>query len=233
VWQDVAITLTVAPLLLLFGEMFPKDLFRKRPHAMLGHCAPMLVVVRLVLAPLALPLLWITQLTSRALGLERNELSRAQGREAVFDLLRERETELQPHVEKLARNVLELRARRVERVMVPWRRVETVRSDGPAEEVWRQLAQSAFSRLPVVDARGAVRGYVHQLEVLGAGRSRPLESHLRPLLTLPAETPLDRALARLRTAGQRAALVGAPNHPIGIVTLKDLVEEISGELARW
>jgi putative hemolysin len=208
-------------------------LFRKRPHALLGHSATVLVVVLIVLAPLTFPVLWLTNLTARVLGLAQNELTRAQGREAVFDLLRERETLLQPHVEKLARNVLELRARRVERVMVPWRKVETVRADSDPAEARRQIGQSAFSRLPVVDARGAVRGYVHQLEVLGSGPAASIEGHLRPLLELPAETPLDRALARLRTSGQRAALVGPPNHPVGLVTLKDLVEEISGELARW
>jgi CBS domain containing-hemolysin-like protein len=45
--------------------------------------------------------------------------------------------------------------------------------------------------------------------------------------------PLDRALARLRQTGQRAALVGSAEAPLGLVTLKDLVEEISGELHRW
>ena len=42
-----------------------------------------------------------------------------------------------------------------------------------------------------------------------------------------------RALAQLRASGQRAALVGAPARPLGLVTIKDILEEISGELARW
>jgi len=37
----------------------------------------------------------------------------------------------------------------------------------------------------------------------------------------------------MRANGQRAALVGPPARPLGLVTLKDIVEEISGELARW
>jgi len=61
----------------------------------------------------------------------------------------------------------------------------------------------------------------------------PRRAHLRPMVAIEPDTPLDRALASLRATGQRAALVGSPARPAGLVTLKDLVEEISGELARW
>ena len=37
----------------------------------------------------------------------------------------------------------------------------------------------------------------------------------------------------MRAAGQRIALVGTPEVPLGIVTLKDLVQTISGELGGW
>jgi CBS domain containing-hemolysin-like protein len=69
--------------------------------------------------------------------------------------------------------------------------------------------------------------------VLAADPATPLQQHLRPILALDPAMPLDRALARLRQTGQRMALVGSDQAPLGLVTLKDLVEEISGELHRW
>ncbi len=231
--HEFAITLLVAPPILLFGELFPKDLFRRRPHSLVGWTAPLVLGVRFVLAPLVAPLYLVTSTLTRFAGLDRGALARVQGREAVIEVLRERESQLQPHVEKLARNVLELRSLRVDRVMVPWKRVEVLRAERPISEHLGQIGISPFSRLPLVDARGQVRGYVHQLEVLGAPPSDGLARHLRPLLAFEPDTPLDRALARLKAAGQRAALVGSPAKPLGLVTLKDLVEEISGELARW
>jgi putative hemolysin len=231
--RELVVALVITPPTLLFAELLPKDLFRRRPHALVGWTAPVIAFVRLVLAPLVLPLHALNTVLARLFGWDQRELTRIQGREAVIEVLRERETELQPHVERLARNVLELRTRRVERVMVPWKRVETIRAGTPPAEAWRRLSQTTYSRLPLVDERGAVRGYVHQLEVLGDAPDAPLEGHLRPLLSLAPDTPLDRALARLRTSGQRAAIVGDLARPLGLVTLKDLVEEISGELARW
>ncbi len=87
--------------------------------------------------------------------------------------------------------------------------------------------------MPVTDAEGVVQGYLHQLEVLGdSDPSTPL-SHLREVLCLPAGTPVDRALARLRMRGVRMAIVGTPEAPLGLVALTDLLEEISGDLGSW
>lgn len=232
-FTELVITLVVTPPMLIFGELFPKDHFRRKPHALLGATAPILHVLRIVLAPVVFPLQLLGGGLSRLFGSDSAELTRVQGREAVIELLRERETTLQPQVEKLARNVLELRGRRVERVMIPWKKVEVLRSDASLEVLRVRCAESTFSRYPITDAKGGVRGYVHQLEVLAASPDTAPASLLRPLLALEPDTPLDRALARLRASGQRAAVVGSPSRPVGWVTLKDLVEEISGELARW
>jgi CBS domain containing-hemolysin-like protein len=232
-WREVALAVVLTPIALVACEIFPKDLFLRRPHAAVGAVAPLVAATRIALTPLTLPLVLLETLSARLLGLAEGELVRVQGREAVIDLLRERHVEVEPHVEKMARNVLELRRLHVDRVMVPWRKVEVVRDDLAPAAGRQQVAQSPFSRLPVVDAGGAVRGYVHQLEVLGAPDERPLLEQLRPLIAIAPDTPLDRALVRLRATAQRAALVGTPKRPLGLVTLKDLVEEISGELARW
>lgn len=232
-WREVVVGLWLTPPLFLFGELLPKDLFRRRPHALVGLVAPGIAAARILLWPLTAPLRWLTLVSSRALGQDAEELVRVQGREAVMQLLSERQGPRHGALESMARNVLELRSRRVDRVMVPWKRVEVLAAQTPPAEARARLGASIYTRLPVLEARGQVRGYVHQLEVLAAPDDAPLERLLRPLLALDPATPLDRALALLRQAGQRTALVGPAHAPLGLVTLKDLVEEISGELDRW
>ena len=231
--EELVLTLLLTPPLFVLGELFPKDFFRRRPHFLVGRCAPVIALAKGFLLPLTWPLRALAVFSARVLGLEAGELARVQGREAVLELLREREATLEPHMESMARNVLELRSLRAERVMVPWRRVETLQRDAPPAAVRTALRRTDYTRLPVVGPQGAVLGYVHQLEVLAAGEGARAADHLRPMIALPPSTPLDRALARLRASGQRAALVGTPERPLGLVTLKDLLEEISGELHRW
>jgi CBS domain containing-hemolysin-like protein len=51
---------------------------------------------------------------------------------------------------------------------------------------------------------------------------------------LNAETLIDDALVRMQKTKQRIAIVtNKDNESIGIVTIKDLVEEIVGELMAW
>jgi len=231
--HEVVLTLLLAPVLFILGEFGPKDLFRRRPHTLVGYVAPAIALTKAVLSPLALPLRGLTLILSRLLGLDAHELARVQGREAVLELLREGKGSFPAPMQSMARNVLELRGVRVERVMVPWRRVESLDAGLSAAERLVRVGRSPYTRLPVLGPQGRVLGYVHQLEVLAGSPEGPLEHHLRPLLALDPSMSLDRALARLRQAGQRAALVGAADAPLGLVTLKDLVEEISGELHRW
>jgi CBS domain containing-hemolysin-like protein len=232
--REVVLTLLLTPPLFLLGELFPKDLFRRRPHALITACAPILAATRLVVFPLAVLLRAVTRALERLFGLDAHELARVRGREeAVLELLRERSGPDHERLESMARNVLGLRSLHVDRVMVPWASVETLPAASEPGAAFECVASSPHTRLPVVGAEGAVRGYVHQIDVLAAGAQAPTGSHLRPMISLEPAMPLDRALARLRASGQRAALVGEAGAPLGLVTVKDLVEEISGELARW
>jgi CBS domain containing-hemolysin-like protein len=133
----------------------------------------------------------------------------------------------------MAKNVLELRSIPVERCMVAWKEVLRLDARDPDVDLYEAVARSPRTRLPVVGPDGVVQGYVHQLDVLGAGPDEKVLAHLREIQRLAPGTPVDRALARLRNSGQRLAIVGDPKAPLGLVTLKDLLEEISGDLAGW
>lgn len=231
----LALAFVLTPIVFLFAEALPKELFRRRPHALLLATAPFLVFARWLFWPLERLLGLFARATTRAFGLRPELVAVVSGREAVKTLLRESLAagELPPQAEQIAQNVLKLRTIQVERAMVPWPRVSVLDARRSQAELYTAVARSPFTRLPVGDTRGELIGYVHQLDVLGAGPGVPVLDHLRPLVELPPHTPVDRALARLRAAGQRLAIVGTRERPQGLLTLKDLVEEISGDLAGW
>jgi putative hemolysin len=234
-WREVLLTLILTPTIFFAGELIPKDLFRHRPHTLLGICAPVIALARLLFWPLSLVLRLLGQSLERVFGLREEAIQRAFGRESVLALLAEGAASgaLAPHAQTLARNVLELRSIPVSRVLVPWTEVQSVRADLPPRRAAEVVRRSAHSRLPVLDPRGAVTGYVHQLDLLAAGPEVQLESLVRPLSVLAPDLSVDRALARMRLAGMRIALVGSPDAPLGLVSLKDLLETISADLADW
>lgn len=232
---QTALVALVTPTVFLLAEALPKDLSRRRPHAVLTFTAPFVLVSRVLFWPLERLLYLMTLGLTHLLALEPRMLSVVRGREAVLRLLSEGASEgaILPHAEMMARNVLKLRSIPVERCMIAWKGVQVLVRGTPDADLYAAVARSPYTRIPVVDERGAVVGYVHQLDVLGEGEGTPALEHTRPAMVLPAGTSVDRALARLRAGGQRLAIVGTAERPDGLVTLKDLLEEISGDLAGW
>jgi len=230
--RALLVTLVLMPVLFLLGEALPKELFRRRPHGLTYPAAPFVYASRWVYWPLERTLRGLSAVLERLFGLGSGRVVTAGGQERVMTLLAEgrRLGALHARAEVLARNALKLRSTPIARAMVPWERVQRLERERPAEELFERLRASRFTRLPVVDDTGRFLGYVHQREVLAAGPGAAVLDHLRSMPVLSAETPVDRALLTLRGGGHRAAVVGREEAPEGLVTLKDLVEEISGDL---
>ncbi|MBM3977826.1 MAG: DUF21 domain-containing protein [Planctomycetes bacterium] len=234
-WLGAIASMLLTPIVLFWVDLLPKDLYHRRPLAMLHLSAWPVVVVQKLLLPISLPLHLLALGLERLLGVRPTVEREVFGQDAVVTLLDEgrRAGALSARAEVLAKNVLALRSIPVERVMVPWAEVEALRAPLSATEMREALGRSGYTRLPVVGADGRLSGYVHQLEVLGDPDGAGLDAHVRELPCLAPTQTVDRALARMRNFGQRIALVGTLEKPLGIVTLKDLLERISGDLARW
>ena len=233
--HEFLVVLLLTPIVFLFAEALPKDIFRRRPHASMAWTVEFLICARFLLWPAERVLSLLARGLEFVFGLRGEERYRFGTRESVERLLSEGTLlgALEPGAEELARNALELRHLPVEQVMTPWKKVVCVSRGVGAGSVREAVAQAQYSRLPVTGEGGEVMGYLHQLDVLGEGEEADPFLHLREVLTLPAGTPVDRAIASLRLRGVRMAIVGTVQAPLGLVALKDLLEEISGDLGNW
>jgi putative hemolysin len=246
--RELFVTILLTPLVFVFGELLPKDLFRRRPHRLLPLSLPILLLARVLLWPVTLPLRGLSVLLERALGIHGGDLARALGREELLDVLRQgaREGALAPHAEGIARRVLSLRETPIEAVMVPWVKVETVDLDAAPGPVRERIGSSEYTRLPALGrvssveegvssakegekgAAARVLGYIHQLDVLASPAGSEPRSRLRPLTVLAPSTPVDQVLNRMRIGGRRMALVGSLEDPRGLVCLADLIAVFAG-----
>ena len=98
--------------------------------------------------------------------------------------------------------------------------------------IQRALADTGYSRFPVVDLFGRFIGYVHIKDVLPLVDDPDAVVDLamvRPLPQVPESMPLPDALSRLRRNNSHLALVtGADGGVSAIVALEDLVEDLVG-----
>jgi putative hemolysin len=236
-WEVVILqAVIVTPILFVFGETLPKELFRTHTDRWTYRLSPVLVLSRWVFTiTLLLPSVQlVTRLVDRATG--RQSTRAATARQRVSRMIKEGVgagvlTESQT---TLADRALALRDRTVGDVMVPWRQVVAIRLDTGREARDRLMRERNLSRLPVTDRRGQVVGVMSWDDAVLEAAS-PTRDVTRNALTFPPETRLMDAMSTMRHQREAIAIVVAPGsgRPIGLVTLKDLVEPLTGELTAW
>jgi CBS domain containing-hemolysin-like protein len=117
--------------------------------------------------------------------------------------------------------------------MVPWTRVSRIEKDIPLNRRLLALSETSHTRIPVVNAKGTIEGILPVLSAL-LDPNTPTEKLLLEPIYVSATMRAQDALHQLRKSGKAMAIVsGDGSQPKGIVTLKDLVEPIVGELSAW
>ena len=118
-------------------------------------------------------------------------------------------------------------------VMVPMKRAAAAPAGAERDELLEIIRGQNHSRLPVLDADGRVVAVLDVYDVLFAGERARMPDKPETPLCLPADTPVTDALWRMQRAGAAMAVVQDGDRHVGIATVKDLVEEIVGELEAW
>ncbi|MCA9001640.1 MAG: DUF21 domain-containing protein [Planctomycetes bacterium] len=247
-----AVGIWLTPIAFLWAEVLPKEMFRRRPHGLMPFALPLLLLSRIVFWPLERALRAVAYFFEWLFGVQDKTAAVLRGRDRWHARFEEgrRAGAIPERTYRLVHNAMALHSTPVTGVMVPWKAVVTLSQDSTPEDRLARVKSSRYSRLPVLDGQGAVQGYIHQLEVLAKATGqttrtglRALESDPEPeaglpdaigeILDVPFLDPtctIAGALLQLRGLGKRAAVVGTKEKPLGWVTLKDLVEELSGDL---
>lgn len=136
---------------------------------------------------------------------------------------------------KMLSNILQLKDRTVEDVLVPRAEIIAVEVDASIDDVIEVAAAEGHSRLPVYgEDKDDIRGLVHIKDLLAAkarGSNEGLRSILRPPIFVAPSMPVLDMLLDMRTKRRHMAFVVDEHGGIdGLLTIEDLVEEIVGDI---
>ncbi len=227
----------LTPVIFVF-DVVPKNWFQMQADRLMYGCAKFLRVSVLLLrfTGIVWALQQLARISARWVG-EDEQKDWLGSRGEVLGLLREGAAQglLSEEQTQIVERVLNLSHVQVRSIMIPRRRVVVIPANATRHHFESIVRGHNFSRMPVItpDQR-TIAGVVNVAEVLADDDGFNLQKHLQPPLKLNMHASAANALVRLQQGGNPMALVTDPrNEFIGIVTLKDVVEEIFGELPAW
>ncbi|MHC4591256.1 MAG: CNNM domain-containing protein [Planctomycetota bacterium] len=231
-------SIIMPPILLIVAEVIPKSFFQHHADTLMYRAVWPLRVSEALFYPVSALLRWIGRLPQLLLG------KQGAPRRPVFtaDSFRFYLSEgaangvLSTFQRAMAENILRLKSMPVAAVMTPLDEAVMVAEGASCAELHDLLRAHRYSRIPVYrDSRERVVGVINTLDVPSVAEEPvPLGELLRGAMSLDSGTTVADALWQLRQARQQfAVVVDEGGRAVGIATVKDLVEEIVGELAAW
>lgn len=225
------VTLILAFLTLVFGELAPKRLAMQMALPWALTVAKPLDVLSVISRPAVAMLGMTTNVVVRLLGgrseVDVEELSQ----EELKDLVTSHPS-LNHEQREIISGALDIHERMVREVLVPRGSVFSLRADQSVAQARALMAEAGHSRAPVT--RGShlddVVGVVHWGSLL-SGDDDPVRTVASPAMVLPDTARISNALRQFKAQRQQLAIVIDEHGSVdGIVTLEDLLEEIVGEI---
>ncbi|MFH1418988.1 MAG: CNNM domain-containing protein [Planctomycetota bacterium] len=236
---ELLTTLILTPVVFIFGEIVPKNLFQSHADRYMPKIAAYLdafhSVVRLT------GIAWLQRRISALMAGGGRQSSQSGSafhtRVGMYQVLRDSAEEgtLSKTQVFMLERIPTLHALRVAAVMIPRSRAVMIEARATRYEIEKIVRNSPYSRMPVYrGTRQRVVGVVHVLDILTGDSETPLVDYARIPVRLAHDLPVIDALTTLQRSRRRMAIVtDKGGRFLGLVTVKDLVEEIVGELPAW
>jgi putative hemolysin len=236
----------MAPTLFVFANLIPKNVYFYMADRLMPRFAPPAFAAhRFFVVCGAVGLLkLLSRLFARLAGapVASEQVVSAAQRPHIRQIIQETQEEgmLSPVQTQIIERLVNMPSVRIGSVMTPLTRVQMLPIDSTRADIINVLKEMPFRRLPVYRKdKSDMCGYIDIYETLGhQGDISVLEPFVKPLVPLNADMPVIEALNTMRNNRLQIAFVArfdrhANPLPLGIVTMKDLVEELTGELAEW
>jgi len=236
-WGPWVATAAVTSTVLLIGEITPKNLATRFPELFSLAVAPTIWRLSIILLPVTRLFLALSRGLFRLFGVDPNR-----GRAPITEddiramaALGEREGDIEAAERDIIHAVFMLTDRQVREVMTPRSDIATLEDPVSIGDVRSAVSASGHSRFPVIEHDlDEVIGVLHVKDLLrmpGEASDADIRRVLREPTYVPETKPLLGLLHEMRARRRSFALVLDEHGGIeGLITIKDIVSELVGEL---
>ncbi len=229
---EVAASIFFSPLVFVYGELMPKNLFYQAPNFLLRLASRWFLFFAFLFAPLS-ALLWLLgRLLEWFVGQSPEKVRLALARKELQDVFEEGQSAgiLHPTQLQLAQNFFMLATRPVLQSMTPLARVPKIHRDATRREALERANKLKMTEIAVVDERDqGLVGYLKTVELVINDQASSMTKFLNPLLEISASESYGEAIMQLQSSGESMAkIVDQTGNCLGIITLDALMSPLLG-----
>ncbi len=223
-------------ILLVFGEITPKNLALARNEAVASAFAPVIRLIEYGFLPLILVLEAINRVLTRPMaGQEKLPIITEDEIKTVVNL-GEEVGEVEENEAQMIHNIFRFSDLTINEIMTDRTQIFALKADRSLRDAAAEAAKWGYSRIPVYETnRDHMVGILHVKDILAAllsGRdSLPLKEWVKPVMFVPETMHVDDLLREFQQQRVHMALVVDEHGGVsGLVTIEDLLEETVGEI---
>ncbi len=228
-------TIIASFVIMIFGEVIPKALFRANADLLIYLAAVPLKISYWLLKPLIYIAERASQVLVNRIGGDTQNISRIFRRHDIELLLQELyeeggSEEIDRDDSEILTNVLKLSSKRVRDSMIPRTEIVAVEKSTDLQDVLKTFISSGFSKLPVYDETiDNIIGVVFAYDLYNNPKS--LDEIIHPVKMIPYTQRSRNLLAEFRQSKISLAIViDEYGGTAGLVTIEDLLEEVVGDI---
>ncbi|MCD4828640.1 MAG: hemolysin family protein [Candidatus Cloacimonetes bacterium] len=227
-------TLALAGLILIFGEILPKTLFREFPYTLVSRTFPFIRVMTVILKPFIGIFNMYNNWLARVLQVESgyNILTRD---ELTYILSQSKsETKIQQHQKEMLEDALEFRDLRAKNVMIPRTEIVAVEAGSSLDDVLSLAKEEGYTRFPVYDDNlDQIIGIliIYDLLQRDTSQAQTVREFIREVHYVPETMDVYALLREMQTHRKTMVIVvDSYGGTAGLLTVEDILEEIVGEI---
>jgi len=231
-------TIGMTIIILIFGEITPKIIAKNQSVKIAGIVVTTIYYFALILKPIIKILMMISKFIGRLLGIEIRDEGLMITEEDIISFVNVGEAEgiIEEEEKEMIHSIVGFGETTAKEVMTPRTSMFALEGERTLDEVCDEIIEKGFSRIPVYeDTIDNIIGVLYLKDVLGIikdGKTdTPIKNFVRSGYFVPETKSIIEILQEFRSMKVHIALVlDEYGGIVGIVTIEDLIEEITGEI---
>lgn len=218
----------MSPLLYVYGESLPKNLYFLAPNRLLRLSAPLLLFFSLLFAPIALILWALAQLLEKLLGESPDKVRLVLARKELQKVLVEGEEAgiIHPTQRLLAQNFFVVAAKPIREVFTPMAKVRSVPRSAKAKALVRHATRHELADVPVCGKKKSdIVGYYRVVDMLVDPAQKLPE--LRPMQEFQLDEQFGEVLFQMQANRETLAkVVDEQGKTLGTLSIDQLTDPL-------